>query len=72
MNIKTNCKEKIMETIKDVLMRRDRMSAEDADDLIMQAKTDLNERLTNAEMPHDICSEWFGLESDYLFDLIEM
>lgn len=59
-----------METIKQVLMRRDNMSEEAAEELILQAKDDLDERLINGEMPEDICQEWFGLEPDYIFDLL--
>jgi len=51
-------------------MDRDGMSAEDADDLISQARTDLHDRLENGEMPLDICEEWFGLEPDYLDELV--
>jgi len=47
------------------------MSQEEAEDLISQAKADLDERLEQGEMPEDICEEWFGLEPDYLMDLIE-
>jgi len=54
-----------------VLMRRNNMSQEEAEDLISQAKADLDERLEQGEMPEDICEEWFGLEPDYLMDLIE-
>jgi len=61
----------MIETIKEVLMRRDEMSAEEADDLILQAKNDLNQRLAEGETPDDICEEWFGLEPDYLMDLID-
>ena len=59
-----------MESIKEVLMRRDNMSADEADELIAQAKDDLFERLDHGEMPDDICMEWFGLEPDYIFELI--
>lgn len=59
-----------METIKQVLMRRDNMSEEAAEELILQAKDDLDERLIKGEMPEDICQEWFGLEPDYIFDLL--
>jgi len=60
-----------METIKQVLMRRDQMSAEDAEDLIAQAKTDLMKRLDKGEIPYDICEEWFGLEPDYTLELMD-
>jgi len=59
-----------MKTIKEILMRRDNMSADEADELIAQAVEDLYERLENGEMPDDICMEWFGLEPDYIFELI--
>lgn len=59
-----------MTELKRVLMKRDNLSEEEADDLILQAKEDLQERLADGEMPDDICSEWFGLEPDYIFDLM--
>jgi len=59
-----------METIKEVLMRRDGMSTEDADALIQEAREDLNYRLQYREFAEDICEEYFSLEPDYLFELI--
>ena len=59
-----------METIKQVLMKRDGMSAWDADDLIDQARADLKERLEAGEMPFDICQEWFNLEPDYIMEIL--
>ena len=59
-----------MKSIKQILMERDGMEAWEADDLIDQAKEDLNERLGDDELPYDLCSEWFGLEPDYLDELI--
>ena len=59
-----------METIKQVLMRRDGMSAEDAEQLIADAKEDLFARLDEGETPYDICEEWFGLEPDFLDELL--
>lgn len=61
-----------MTSIKSVLMRRDGMTADEADELIAEAKADLEARLAQGEMPFDICEEWFGLEPDYLFDLMPM
>jgi len=60
-----------METIKEVLMKRDGMSEADADDLIAVAKMELyflldEECLDDAEF----CMEWFGLEPDYMMELI--
>jgi len=57
-------------TIKDILMRRDGMTEKKAESLIEDARRDLHKRLANGEMPHDICSKWFGLESDFIIDLI--
>ena len=58
------------ESIKQVLMRRDKMTAEEAEDLIREAKQDLLYRLDAGEYPDDICAEWFGLEPDYIMELI--
>ena len=58
------------ETLKQVLMRRDELTSEEADAAIAECKADLLERLESGEMPFDICEEHFGLEPDYLDDLI--
>lgn len=57
-------------TIKSVLMERDRMSSQEADRLIKEARQELHNRLTNGEVPMDICEEFFGLEPDYLIELL--
>jgi hypothetical protein len=59
-----------VENIKEVLMRRDGLSAQEAQDLIEEARQDLHERLQDGETPFEICSEWFGLEPDYILELI--
>ncbi len=59
-----------MEKIKQILMQRDGMSSDDADQLIADAKADFDARLEDGEMPHDICEEWFGLEPDYLEEFL--
>ena len=59
-----------MESIKEILMRRDNMAEDEADELISQAKEDLYTRLENGETPHDICDEWFELEPDYIYELM--
>ena len=58
--------------IKEVLMERDGMTENEALDLIDDCKDDLNQRLEDGEMPMDICSEWFGLEPDYIDELIPL
>lgn len=59
-----------MESIKQILMRRDGMTEKEAEDLIEMAKEDLHERLADGEMPFNICNEWFNLEEDYIKELI--
>ena len=61
-----------METIKQVLMRRDNMSSDEANDLIDEAKEMLQEYLANDDFmaAEDICAEYFGLEPDYLDELM--
>ena len=59
-----------MKSIKEVLMERDGMSAAEADGLISECKADFDERLNSGEMPFDICQEYFGLEPDYLEELM--
>lgn len=60
------------ETIKQILIRRDGMTPNEASDLIAEAIETLNEYLNNNDMDaaHDICAEYFGLEPDYLDELI--
>lgn len=54
------------ESILEVLMRRDGMSRESAQELIDDAK----ERIADGEDPEEVLMEDFGLEPDYIFDLI--
>ena len=58
------------ETLKQVLMRRDDLTSQEADDLMSEARADLYERLEEGDIPMDICEEWFGLEPDYLDELV--
>ena len=55
-----------METLKQVLMRRDKLSASEAQELIDEAR----ERVAEGEAPEKILHYDFGLEPDYIFDLI--
>lgn len=55
-----------MESLKKVLMKRDRLSSGEADELIREAR----ERVLAGEDPEEILFEEFGLEPDYVFDLI--
>ena len=61
-----------METIKQVLIRRDNMTSDEANDLIAEAIEAINDYLDDNDLDsaHNICSEYFGLEPDYLDELI--
>lgn len=59
-----------MGTIAEILIDKDNMSAKEADELIDLAKEDLFAKLDAGESADDICSEWFGLEPDYIDELI--
>jgi len=60
-----------MQTIKQVLIQRDGISAEEADAQIAEAKAALQEALEEGDMEsaYEICMDYFGLEPDYLMDL---
>ena len=60
------------ETIKQVLMRRDGMTEQEADNLIIDAKAALQEYLDEGDIfaAEDICAEYFSLEPDYLMELL--
>ena len=55
-----------METLKEILMRRDGLSAAEAQDLIDEAR----ERVLEGEDPEEILHDDFGLEPDYVRDLL--
>lgn len=55
-----------LETIKDILIRRDGMEPWQADDAISAAR----ERVWEGEDPEEVLLEEFGLEPDYIFDLL--
>ena len=57
-------------SLKKVLMERDELTEQEALEQIEDAKNEMMERLDEGEMPFDICEELFGLEPDYLEDLI--
>lgn len=62
-----------METIKQILMRRDNMTANEAQDLINEASNELQNKLMNGDDLEDcfyICEEFFSLEPDYIMELI--
>ena len=61
-----------MRSIKEILMSRDDMSSEEANQLIKDATESLNRCLEEGDMNRAelVCEEWFGLEPDYIYELI--
>ncbi len=55
-----------METLKQVLIRRDGCSSTEAVELIQEAR----QRVYDGEDPEEVLQEEFGLEPDYIFDLL--
>jgi hypothetical protein len=55
-----------MESLREVLMRRDGLSAKEADELIEYAKS----RVDDGEDPEKVLAEEFGLEPDYVFSIM--
>jgi hypothetical protein len=55
-----------METLKDIFMRRDNMTAEEADDLI----SEMRDEVAAGVDPEDVLYDQ-GLEPDYVFDLLD-
>lgn len=58
------------ESIKSILIRRDKMTSDEADDLIQEARQQFNSYLEAGDITsaEDICSEYFGLEPDYIIE----
>ena len=56
-----------MDSLKKTIMRRDGLSASEADEMIAEAK----EAIANGADPEDILYSDFGLEPDYIFDLLD-
>ena len=61
-----------MSEIKKVLMERDGMSEDEAIRLIEDAKEQLQAYLADDDQDaaEDICAEYFGLEPDYIMELL--
>ena len=56
------------ETIKEILIRRDRMTVDEADELSEEAR----QRVRDGDDPEEVLAEEFGLEPDYMFELLEV
>ncbi len=59
-------------SIKEVLMKRDGLTEEEANNEILIAKVELDYYITHHdyESADNICQDCFGLEPDYIMDLI--
>jgi hypothetical protein len=62
----------MLESIKDLIMRRDEISADEADRQIEEARQAFNSYLEEGDMEsaENICDEYFGLEPDYIIEFI--
>ena len=60
-----------MSDLKLVLMKRDEITSDEADDLIKAAREELFELIDQGEIEEaeNICEYHFGLEADYIMDL---
>ena len=62
-----------MDSLKETLMRRDGMTSDGADKEIDGARVDVAEGADPEEVdPEAVLADQFGLEPDYIFDLIEV
>ncbi len=61
-----------MQSLKQTIMRRDNLSASEADEQIKAARRELNQLLSygEEEAASEVCATHFGLEPDYLMDLM--
>lgn len=55
-----------MSELKQIIMERDELTSEQADELIEDAR----QRVLEGEDPAEVLEEEFGLEPDYFWDLI--
>jgi hypothetical protein len=66
---------KMEETLKQILMRRDGCDADEAQELIDEARQEAAEYFASdgaeGRDPEEILREDFGLEPDYIFELID-
>jgi len=56
-----------MESLKQVMMRRDDLSSEEVDAMIADAKAQVREGAD----PEEVLLEDFGLEPDYMFEILD-
>lgn len=61
-----------MESLKDAIMKSDGLTEQEAQKQINEAREEMNELLAEGktEEAYEICGDYFGLEPDYIMDLI--
>lgn len=59
----------MVDSIVNVLMRRDGLTREEAVKAVDKCRTEGLERIGQGDYPWGICAEHFGLEGDYLDEL---
>jgi len=61
-----------MKTIKEILIERDGMSEAAADELIAEAREALQVAIEEGDFfeAENVCEDYFGLEPDYLMELM--
>ena len=59
-----------MESIRDILIKRDGITPESADELIREAQSAFDEYLAEGdqESAYNVCQEFFSLEPDFLVE----
>jgi hypothetical protein len=59
-----------MESIRNILIKRDGISPESVDELIREAQSAFDEYLSEGdeESAYEICQEFFGLEPDFVIE----
>ena len=65
----------MLKGIVEILMERDNMSKEDAEDLLNEARAEAQEVLENDGGIYEIeniLKDYFGLEPDYIFEIIDL
>lgn len=55
-----------MSELKSVIMTRDNLTSEEADEQIAEAR----QAILDGEDPEQVLEDYFGLEPDYVFDLL--
>ena len=59
-----------MSELQTVLMQRDGLTETEAAEQIAECRADFNDRIASGGYPDEILQEYFGLEPDYIFDLM--